>query len=142
MLDVPVLILSDLIMFTLIAILILYLVHRDTVRQNIVEKRYDSIISCFIKDVTKSQSMYKQEIMDQAKELNTAVAKVLIGVDKIVSEVEKVTEDVDVVSKNIETCMTMRNSCSYITSMNELIGELQNITTELKEIESTIKRRQ
>jgi len=143
--NVAILILSDLIIFSAVAALILYLVQRDSAKQSIAEKKYDTIVSVLIQDITKSQAIYKQEIIDQIQDLITATMRMSVGVEKIVSEVDKITgvaksvsQNVDTVSQNVEKCSLIHASCPYVKSMNELTSELKRITEELKEIELLI----
>jgi len=128
-------------MFIGIVIIIAYLVRRDTYRQHITDIRYDSIIKGLIQDITKNQATYKQEIVDNVKELTLATTNVLVGVERIVGGVEKVVAGVNEVSNNIEE-FTDINTKSVTRVAEEVIKvakEVSKVTCEVEKVTKGLK---
>ncbi len=133
--DTSILIVSDLIMFTAIMIVIWFLVRRDTVRQSLMDKRYDSIITGLITDVTKQQATYKKEIVDNVKELTLATTNVLVGVERIVGRVEKVVASVNDVSNNVEKFADINTK-----SVTKVATNVENVSACVKEVSKGVNK--
>lgn len=139
--DVSILIISNLVIFAAVTVIILYLVRRDTARQSIMDKRYDSIIKGLIEDITKQQATYKQEIVNEVKELTFATTNVLVGVERVVSGVEKIVTGVNEVSNNIEN-FTDINTKSVTRVAEEVIKvakEVSKVTCEVERVTKGLK---
>ena len=148
--DISILIVSNLVIFVAVSIIIWYLVHRDTVRQSIMDKRQDSIIQGLIEDVTKNQATYKQEIINEVKELTIATTNILIGVERVVSGVEKfadintksvakVAANVEEVSEGvkgviIEVDRVAEEVTKVAKEVNRVVCEVEKVTKGLKEL--------
>lgn len=132
--DISILIISNLFMFIGIVIIIAYLVRRDTLRQYITDTRYDSIISGLIQDITKNQATYKQEIVNEVKELTLATTNVLVGVERIVSGVEKVVASVNEVSNDVERFTDINTK-----SVTKVADNVEEVSTGVKEVSSGVK---
>lgn len=141
--DLSILIVSNLFMFIGIVIIIAYLVRRDTLRQSITDTRYDSVIKGLIEDITKNQATYKQEIINEVKELTIATTNVLLGVERIVGSVEKFadinTKSVTKVAANVEDVYVGVKEVSsgvqkVITEVDRVVCEVEKVTKGLKEL--------
>lgn len=127
--DISVLIISNFLMFIGIVIIIIYLVRRDTLRQSITDTRYDSVIRGLIEDITKNQATYKQDIIDEVKELTLATTNVLVGVERIVGGVEKVVTSVNEVSNDVERFTEINTK-----SVNKVASNVEEVSAGVKEV--------
>jgi methyl-accepting chemotaxis protein len=129
-------------MFIGIVIIIAYLVRRDTLRQSITDTRYDSVIKGLIEDVTKNQATYKQEIVDNVKELTLATTNVLVGVERIVVEVEKFadinTKSVAKVATNVEEVSTGVKEVSV--GVGQVVTEVDRVAKEVVKVANEVTR--
>ena len=146
--DTSILIVSNLLMFVAVSIIIAYLVRRDTLRQSMIDKRYDSIIKGLIEDITKQQATYKQEIVDSVKELTLATTNVLVGVERVVSGVEKIVASVNDVSNNVEKFADINtesvakvadNVKEVSAGVNKVITEVDRVTEEVTKVVKELK---
>ena len=137
-----VLIASNLIMFSAVSILIMYIIRQNIIKQSLDEKRYSSIITGLITDVTKGQTTYKQEIIDEIKELNAATTKIFVGIEIVTNNIKELIDNATVISNNIkiasdniEKCSTTHVPCEYTNRIGEIVEELKNITMELRKLQ-------
>lgn len=133
--DASILIVSNLLIFVAVAIIISYLVRRDTLRQSQIDKRYDSIITGLISDVTKQQATYKQEIVDNVKELTLATTNVLVGVERIVGGVEKVVASVNDVSNNVEKFADINTK-----SVTKVAANVEDVSAGVNKVVTEVDR--
>lgn len=133
--DISILIVSNLFMFIGIVIIIAYLVRRDTLRQSITDTRYDSVIKGLIQDVTKNQATYKQEIVNEVRELTLATTNVLVGVERILGGVEKVVTSVNDVSNNVEKFADINTK-----SVTNVATNVEEVSVCVKEVSSGVNK--
>lgn len=137
-----VLIASNLIMFSAVSILIMYIIRQNIIKQSLDEKRYSSIITGLITDVTKGQTTYKQEIIDEIKELNAATTKIFVGIEIVTNNIKElidnatiISNNIKIASDNIEKYSTTNVPCAYTNRIGEIVEELKNITMELRKLQ-------
>lgn len=133
--DISILIVSNLLMFGTVSVIIAYLVRRDTLRQSLIDKRYDSIISGLIQDVTKQQAAYKHEIVNEVKELTLATTNVLIGVERVVTEVQKVVYGINEVSNDVEKFTDINTK-----SVTKVVDNVKEVSVGVKEVSSGVQK--
>lgn len=139
--DVSILIISNLLMFVGVVIIIAYLVRRDTITQQVIDKRYDNVIQGLIQDVTKNQATYKQEIVSEVRELTLATTNVLVGVERVVSGVEKIVTGVNEVSNNIEkfTDINTKSVTRVAEEVVKVAKEVSKVTCEVERVTKGLK---
>jgi methyl-accepting chemotaxis protein len=121
--EVEVELIGDLIVVAIFTILVLYIIHRDTKRQDFADIRYDKLIHGIIDNISKQQDQYKQEIITEIRELSDAVIKVLKGTERVVSGVKDVESEVTKVSSGVD----------------RVVNEVDRVTTGIGEVSSGIK---
>jgi methyl-accepting chemotaxis protein len=94
-------ILSDWLFHFAVVILILYLVYRDNKKLEIVNTKYEKLITEFLNNITKTQTTYKEEVISNIKELSISTLKVFSAIETNISEVKKVTSGVNNVTEGV-----------------------------------------
>ncbi len=83
-------IVSDIIMTLLFAIVVLYLIHRDDKKLDLMNTRYDKVINNMLDTLVKQQTGYKQEIVADLKTFSVAIEKMADGINQAVKELKEI----------------------------------------------------
>lgn len=131
-------ILGHLSILIIVVILILYMMHRDAKRQEILGVRYDKFISIMLDNVTKQQDLYKKEIIAEVRELSTVIVKVFAGIERVVIgvkdlqlEVTKVTDNVKEVSSGVDR---------VVVEVDRMIDGITEVSSGIKDIVTIIDK--
>lgn len=117
-------ILSDWVFHFLVVILILYLVYRDNKKLELVDQKYEKMITVFVKSITDKQTVYKEEIINNMKELSSSTLKVFTSIENNILEVRKVTAGVNQVTTGVE----------------DVEREVQKVTSGVQGVENEVEK--
>jgi len=136
--EVEVELIGDLIVLAIFTLLVLYIIHRDTKRQDIADTRYDKLIHDIIDNISKQQDQYKQEIITEIRQLSDAIIKVLNGTERVVNGVKDVQFEVIKVSSGVDRVVTEVDRMTE--GINDVSSGIKDIVSSLREITKIIDK--